>query len=67
MMTILFKIVLSFIISVLVMMIAYYTHLRLEYNTRSDFDKTGVDKLGFIYSRIVGPVLWAVIFILFNF
>ena len=58
---ILLKIVLSFIISVLFMMIAYYTHLRLEYYTRSDFDKSGVDKLGLIYSRIVGPLLWLVI------
>ena len=58
---ILLKIVLSFIISVLFMMIAYYTHLRLEYYTRPDFDKSSADKLGLVYSRIVGPLLWLVI------
>lgn len=66
MMTILFEFALSFIASVLVMMIAYYTHLRIEFYNQPDFDKSDVDKLGLIYSRIVGPVIWLTILILIN-
>lgn len=58
---ILLKLFISFILSVLLMGVFYYTHIVIE-NFQVD-----TDKLGQVYSKKVGPTIWFITFLILYF